>query len=96
MNICDHLLPRWYLDCDYHNYPFLSPAFQVFSFFIAANGHIRIHYSEKGTLLQEKRGSTKRYFLTKLILIHICKLLCLIGCNAGVNDFLNVTVHDFI
>ena len=31
-----------------------------------------------------------------LVLVHLCKLRRLVGCNAGIDYLLNITVHNFV
>ena len=30
------------------------------------------------------------------ILVHLCKFLCLVGCDTGIDDLLDVSVHDLV
>lgn len=37
-----------------------------------------------------------QYFLLELLLLHVCKFLRLICCDTCVDDFLDISVHNFI
>ena len=38
----------------------------------------------------------KTVSFTILFFIHLSQLGCLVGCDAGINDFLDISIHDFI
>ena len=35
-------------------------------------------------------------FCVRRLFVHVCEFLGLVGCDAGINDFLDVAVHDLV
>ena len=46
--------------------------------------------------LEPSKDDSISTLATYSLLIHICQLLRLVCCDAGINDLLDVTIHDLI